>query len=122
MAEETAYAASSNADPAGFTDLDAVYNQMKQNVENLKYQIELKEKAKKQTIRKIYVTSDRHKRVSERLAQRLIQQREYKRVIDAVESGYNNLKASGAMLLEVLRSQMQDGQNKVPQKPEIESL
>jgi septation ring formation regulator EzrA len=101
-------------DPAGFSQLDGVFQKMKQNVDNLKLKIEAAEVQKKKIVNNIQRTVTAHARVSERLVKRRAMANEYKKTIAAVEGGYNGLVDSSKVLLEVLTTQMNSSDTAAP--------
>lgn len=101
---EVGFAAAAN--PDGYGELDTVFGQMKENVRNLSVEIDGIQEKKKKIQNRVKTTVERHARVSERLAKREAQAREYKKSIDAVDGGYQNLLESGNVLLDVLKNQM----------------
>lgn len=93
------------ADEGGYNELDAAFTQMKKNVGMLKKKIEDMETRKNKILNKVKGITTRHQRVSERLAKRQAQAKEYRKTIEAVEGGYNGLLDSSKTLLEVLQTQ-----------------
>lgn len=105
--DESAFAAGRvDRDPDAYNQLGVVYEQMKENVEHLKTKIAHTEKTKKKIMNKIEHTVVRHKRVTERLEKRKLQATEYRKTIEAVDAGYNQLLESSTTLLSVLQTQV----------------
>jgi len=102
------------ADPAGFSQLDGVFQKMKVNVANLKMKIDAAEVQKKKIMNNIQRTVTAHARVSERLNKRRAMAKEYEKTISAVEGGYNGLVDSSKVLLEVLTQQMNSSDTPPP--------
>lgn len=105
------------ADAEGYANLDTVFQQMKNNVANLTAEIELLQQRKKKIQNRVKATVERHQRVSERLEKREAQSREYKKSIEAVDGGYQNLLESGQVLLDTLKSQMNKSYTPPPADP-----
>jgi len=109
---EVGFAAQS--DPAGFSQLDTVFQKMKGNVANLKLKIDAAEVQKKKIMNNIQRTVTAHARVQERLTKRRAMAKEYQKTITAVEGGYNGLVDSSKVLLEVLTTQMNSSDTAPP--------